>query len=420
MAVREYIGARYVPRFMGTYDPTQIYDALDVVDNGSGTSYIARKTVPAGTSLTDPEYWFVYGASSGAIIQIQNDLQAVQNDITNNIKPDITQNSNDIAALGNDINDLEDYVRLNGRRVVTISDSYGRTTPTGTSWELELESLIGGDFYNYYAGSMGIYNPGDGGYTALSLLQAHALDITDHDTITDIVFGLGVNDINNATKAQLESAYDSLIAYCQTTYPNARVWFGFISWGPAFVQSATYIDFINVMKSKCAEYKCHYMEGVEYIAHDMTLKQNDGLHPSADGSKVIAKGIAAIMNGQSYTYQNIVSGTLTPTTGTAVGYYMGIDGPISYFRVPNVYNSSAFTFVGTNYYDFGTLDHPMFINGVDAVLDTIFSNDANAPETMNILLNNNKVKINWPGSGSRTVNGVQLNTCILKYSTLLV
>ena len=51
MAIRQYVGARYVPRFLGTYDPTQNYDALDVVDNGSGTSYIARKTVPAGTYL---------------------------------------------------------------------------------------------------------------------------------------------------------------------------------------------------------------------------------------------------------------------------------------------------------------------------------------------------------------------------------
>lgn len=79
--VRQYIGARYVPRFLGTYDVTQIYDALDVVDNGAGTSYIARKTVPAGTPLTNTDYWFVYGSASGAINQLQNDMIAAQNDI---------------------------------------------------------------------------------------------------------------------------------------------------------------------------------------------------------------------------------------------------------------------------------------------------------------------------------------------------
>ena len=53
MAVRQYIGARYAPRFVGTYNATQSYDALDVVDNGQGTSYIAKIPTPANTPLTD-------------------------------------------------------------------------------------------------------------------------------------------------------------------------------------------------------------------------------------------------------------------------------------------------------------------------------------------------------------------------------
>lgn len=77
----QYIGARYVPRFMGTYDPTQIYEALDVVDNGGGTSYISKKPVAAGTPLTNTNYWFVYGAASGAIINLQNQIDAINADI---------------------------------------------------------------------------------------------------------------------------------------------------------------------------------------------------------------------------------------------------------------------------------------------------------------------------------------------------
>ena len=81
MAMRQYIGARYVPRFLGAYDNTQQYEALDVVDNGSGTSYIARKTVPANTPLTNTEYWFIYGASSGAILALQDRMDQAENDI---------------------------------------------------------------------------------------------------------------------------------------------------------------------------------------------------------------------------------------------------------------------------------------------------------------------------------------------------
>ena len=79
MSVHTYVGARYVPRFTGTYNATQIYEALDVVDNGLGTSYIAKKIVPAGTPLTDTEYWAIYGASSGAIINLQDQINEITN-----------------------------------------------------------------------------------------------------------------------------------------------------------------------------------------------------------------------------------------------------------------------------------------------------------------------------------------------------
>lgn len=77
MSMHTYIGARYVPRFLGTYDPTQSYETLDVVDNGTGTSYIARIPTPAGTPLTNTDHWFLYGAAGGAIINLQNQIDAL-------------------------------------------------------------------------------------------------------------------------------------------------------------------------------------------------------------------------------------------------------------------------------------------------------------------------------------------------------
>ena len=73
----QYIGARYVPKFMGAYDVTQEYEALCVVDNGLGTSYITKIPTPAGTPLTDTTHWALYGASSGAVINLQNQIDAM-------------------------------------------------------------------------------------------------------------------------------------------------------------------------------------------------------------------------------------------------------------------------------------------------------------------------------------------------------
>ena len=78
--VREYIGARYVPKFSDNpYDPTQDYEALTVVDNGMGTSYITKIPTPAGTPLTNTTHWHIYGASSGAIINLQNQIDVINN-----------------------------------------------------------------------------------------------------------------------------------------------------------------------------------------------------------------------------------------------------------------------------------------------------------------------------------------------------
>lgn len=78
----KYVGARYMPKFVGTYNATTEYEALSVVDNGLGTSYVSNKPVPAGTPLTDTEYWAVYGAVTGAILDLRNQISDINSDIS--------------------------------------------------------------------------------------------------------------------------------------------------------------------------------------------------------------------------------------------------------------------------------------------------------------------------------------------------
>ena len=114
--MRQYIGARYVPKFMGTYDATQIYEALSVVDNGFGTSYISKVPTPANTPLTDTNYWAIYGASSGAIINLQNQIDNIENN-------EIPGINSDIQDVDNKVIDLYDVNVLNGKKILIIGDS---------------------------------------------------------------------------------------------------------------------------------------------------------------------------------------------------------------------------------------------------------------------------------------------------------
>lgn len=133
--VREYIGARYVPKFVGTYDPTQAYEALCVVDNGMGTSYITKIPTPAGTPLTDTDFYAVYGASSGAIINLQNQIGDL-NDL----------NTTDKDSLVDAINEVDgDIQTLTKKEFNTVADMVANVTDDG------------------FVKVNGYYNYGDGG-----------------------------------------------------------------------------------------------------------------------------------------------------------------------------------------------------------------------------------------------------------------
>lgn len=54
----KYVGKRIVPKHCGVWNRTKSYEMLSIVyDQASGDSYISRKEVPAGTLLSNTDYW---------------------------------------------------------------------------------------------------------------------------------------------------------------------------------------------------------------------------------------------------------------------------------------------------------------------------------------------------------------------------
>lgn len=75
MAMREYVGARYVPVFA---DPTQWditlkYEPLTVVTD-NGASYVSRRYVPEGIQLTDTDYWILWADYNAQLQQLIEDV----------------------------------------------------------------------------------------------------------------------------------------------------------------------------------------------------------------------------------------------------------------------------------------------------------------------------------------------------------
>lgn len=286
-----YVGARYVPRFTGLYDETQSYEALDVVDNGSGTSYIAKKPTPAGTPLTDTDYWFLYGSTNGAIINLQQQIDDMKDgDVEGSLQNQINDNTSDIEALTN---------RLN-RRFIVLYDSYGDYPDTNNKKLRELVGEYTGitNYEGYTFGGRGFTNANGAG-TFLQALQS--LTIANPDTVTDIVVLGGQNDYGGNAN-DIRSAISDFVAYVDSNFPNATVSIGHNSMartnagGNRLAVNANYISIV-AYRNGAAENHAKYLYGVEYIMHNTALIS--GVHPNTAGVTASARAIsAALLSGK--------------------------------------------------------------------------------------------------------------------------
>lgn len=82
--MRQYIGARYVPKFDGTWVNNKTYEALTVVDY-LGDSYTSKKPVPVNTPPTDTDYWALTGAYNSQISNLATRVTDLENSLNGEI-----------------------------------------------------------------------------------------------------------------------------------------------------------------------------------------------------------------------------------------------------------------------------------------------------------------------------------------------
>ena len=72
----QYIGARYVPLIIGEWDATIDYEPLSIVTY-QGSSYTSRRYTPAGTQITNNEYWALTGEYNAQVAQYRTEVQTL-------------------------------------------------------------------------------------------------------------------------------------------------------------------------------------------------------------------------------------------------------------------------------------------------------------------------------------------------------
>lgn len=257
-------------------------------------------------------------ASSGLVKDVddlQSDMTNAQNDILN-IQNTIGDSSSGIIK---DIDDLQTGVaNVNARvdlltlprRVIVIADSYAEGLGGQTPFTDTLQSYFGLTNTDYFAlieGGMGFYKPGNQAHTAIQLLTLNEGTITNHDTITDIIFTLGINDCAttlsgiDAHENAVALAIANTVGYCKTEYPNAHIYLGYIgntamkNLDPTIEYAMSVRTQINASKQAGVD----YIHGIEYIMHYPAYSLNDYLHPTTVAGTVIAEYIYGYVNGHN-------------------------------------------------------------------------------------------------------------------------
>ena len=314
MAVRQYIGARYVPKFYENSDNTAewragvIYEPLTIVTY-NGNSYTSKKPVPAnvGNPSANPAYWVATGNYNQQIEEYRQLVESLNDDVD----------------------------RLVNKKFIFIGDSYawgfnnsGRITSFIDYAVSILGMTEGVDYYRSDVNGAGFAHSIGDNQRFINLLQGLRASIADPESITDIITMGSINDIDQSKDA-INSAIQAYVNYCKTTYPNAKVHIGAIggyAFSPVLQDKATSVR--NTYR-ECTQFGAVYMTGVEWVVHNHKSEWNqaeDNLHWNSAGQLHMARAfIQYLLGGAISTNVNNVPVTFkmsdTIATPETVAFY---------------------------------------------------------------------------------------------------
>ena len=277
MGTRQYIGARYVPKFANPieWDNARAYEALEIVTY-LGTSYTSKKAVPVGTAITNSEYWVATGNYNAQVAEYAEQVTNLAESLTG------------ILASEND-----PYFIFQG-------DSYAITG----FYDWQTWGQLVATYLGLSASQYTILDNSGGGFTDVGdhgnfVTHLQSSPVTGH-TVTHIVVCGGANDRNENT-TQLAQDIATYISTAKTLYPYAKIYVGMIGNSSNSVYS---YEMMNVSykyyKEESIKNGAIWMESPTWACAFESDWYNE-LHPNATGQQKIAISIASEILGNGST-----------------------------------------------------------------------------------------------------------------------
>ena len=367
MPTRQYIGARYVPKFYensvdhtAEWTSNTQYEGLTIVTR-NGNSYTSRKPVPANIGAPEdyPEYWVSTGIFNEQVEQLRQNIEEFESETTLAL-----------GTINGKIDSLEDavYPREN---VIMIGDSYGHASGGGNGWIDKLKLKMGLDAANLFETAIG----GAGFNTSLSPNDFNTMFNTLIGSMTEdeianvgtVIIAGGSNDAGvavNTLTGYVLTCINNIVTHC----PNAKVYIGEISGAIANdFATANLPRIVQAYKAATMYDRVYYLNNVEYCLHERNNLNIDSVHPNADGYEILTNAMYAAMrdayNYKYTSYGNVVT-KASGASGTDAVYCVDIDNGYAQltFTVPIDYTfDTAVDFTGGNNVKLGTLANKAII-----------------------------------------------------------
>ena len=274
--VRQYIGARYVPKFYENSSGTAewrsgvIYEPLTIVTY-NGNSYTSKKAVPAeiGDPSSNPAYWAATGVYNEQVETLRQEVETVKNEI------------DDINAS-----------TLHPKTVI-VTDSYGSSAFAGIRNYCEVFRSIGG----YTIGENFDYSHLDGaGFVSNGRLYTTPLtDLYNRlggdmapEKIERVIIAGGCNDARITVSNILTGMHDT-ISQAKTYFPNAKIYVACIG-GLKNERQNLYRNAVTAY-ARCAAYGARFLPNVEFVMMNDAFFQADGIHPNQSGMNAIGTAL---------------------------------------------------------------------------------------------------------------------------------
>ena len=309
---RQYIGARYVPKFFenpttgdAEWMPGVPYEALTIVTY-LGNSYTSKKAVPAGIGnpSSAPVYWIATGLYNAQVEAIRKGLVTANENIST-LQTGHNEQQSQINTLITHDSFIEKNVSGIKKRIVCIGDSYNYDGAGWTGWGTSFKNRY--PWFDVFVAA----NPGGGFVTVanertfITELDEIYPNVTSPETITDVVVMGGYNDMSlSQTRDAIVTKMSEFKHKANELFPNAKIHVGFIGvdhrrngkMSDCFI----YADYYNY---GCSVNGLTFIPNIQYtlLVSDYifyeTDNPNSGFHPTTAGSGEIARHLMTHLQG---------------------------------------------------------------------------------------------------------------------------